>query len=249
MRRPQLLILAPRRRIIVNRIPIVRISPVRKICRKLPERIGGDTRPRQRGRLPLRQVLIPQRRRRRRVFLQHDGLAGGFADGVVLRDPGAAPGVVVPPRVRVHVEGAVVDRLDGEVLDEVDAFVAAVRVGAVAAGVAWLQPAFVAEGHHVVCVEGLDIGGDGRCPGGDHRGGTAGAAGFVAELPAEYVGGTFVPGDDEFDVVLVRGLAFGVSVERSVRSSIGVDVSIDTAQGIEVIQQWQDKLDSVCFCR
>lgn len=54
----------------------------------------------------------------------------------MLRDPGAAPAVVVAPLVGIHVEGAVVQRLDGEVLDKVDAFVAAVGVAAVAAGVA-----------------------------------------------------------------------------------------------------------------
>lgn len=42
----------------------------------------------------------------------------------MLGDPLVDPGIVVAPLVRVGVEGAVVERGDGEVLREVDAFVA-----------------------------------------------------------------------------------------------------------------------------
>lgn len=47
----------------------------------------------------------------------------------MLRDPCVTPGVVVSPLIWVHVDGAVVDGLDGEVFLEVNAFVARVRVG------------------------------------------------------------------------------------------------------------------------
>ncbi len=94
------------------------------------------------------------------VFLEDDGFAGRFADSVVLRDPVVDPGVVVAPLVRVGVEGAVVERGDGEVLAEVDAFVAGVGVGAVAERGG--EPAFVAEGDEVVGVEGFYCGREGR---------------------------------------------------------------------------------------
>lgn len=87
------------------------------------------------------------------VFFKDDGFAGRFANGVVLRYPFVDPGVVVAPLVRVGVEGAVVERGDGEVFGEVDAFVAGVGVGAVVEGCG--EPAFVAEGDEVVGVEGF----------------------------------------------------------------------------------------------
>ncbi len=71
----------------------------------------------------------------------------------MLHYPVVDPGVVVAPLVRVGVEGAVVERGDGEVLGEVDAFVAGVGVRAVAEGGG--EPAFVAEGDEVVGVEGF----------------------------------------------------------------------------------------------
>ena len=165
----------------------------------------------------------------------------------MLRDPGAAPAVVVAPTVGVHVEGAVIEGLDGEVLDEVHAFVAAVGVAAVAAGVAGGQPPFVAERDHVVRVEGFDVCGDGAGPGGDDGGGAAGAARLVAELPAEDRGRGFVPVDDEGDVVLVGGLAAAVGVEAGVRAAEGGCVGVYPAQGVEVVEEGEDELDAVGF--
>ena len=98
------------------------------------------------------QKLILQRHARSGILLQYYGLPGGFPDGVVLRYLGTAPGVVVAPLIRVYVEGAVVDGFDGEVLDEIDAFIAAVGVRTVSTNVAWGKPAFVSEGNHVVWV-------------------------------------------------------------------------------------------------
>ena len=163
----------------------------------------------------------------------------------MLRDPGAAPAVVVAPAVGVHVKRAVVERLDGEVLDEVHAFVAAVGVAAVAAAVAGGQPAFVAERDHVVRVEGFDVGRDGGRPGGYDGGGAAWAARFVAELPAEDCCGGLVPVHDEGDVVLVGGLAAGVGVEAGVIASEGGRVGVYPAQGVEVVEEGEHELDAV----
>ena len=157
MLHPQRLPIAPTRRIIVNRIPIIRIHPILERRRKLPKAITRDTRLAHHRALPQRHILLPQRRARRRVLLQDDRFPGSFANGVVLRDPGAAPGVVVAPLVRVEVEGAVVDGGNGEVFDEIHAFVAAVGVATVAACEGRLQPAFVAHANHVVCVQALDV--------------------------------------------------------------------------------------------
>ena len=136
----QNLIIAPRRRIIINRIIIKRINGQRR--RKLPKRIIRDARVQQRSLLPRFHDDAFVRRVRGAVFFKHDGLPGRFARGVVLQDPLVAPGVVVAPRLRVQVEGAVVEGRDGEVLDEVDAFVARVGVGAVPHG--RRHPPFVA---------------------------------------------------------------------------------------------------------
>lgn len=69
----------------------------------------------------------------------------------MLRYPFVDPGVVVAPLVWVGVEGAVVERADGEVFGEVDTFVAGVGVGAIAVGGG--EPAFVAEGDEVMGVQ------------------------------------------------------------------------------------------------
>ena len=132
MLHPQSLPITPRRRIIIDRIPIIRIRPVRKRRRELPHTIARDTRLAHHRALPLWHILFPQRHTRRRVLFQHDRFPCCFSDRVVLRDPFTAPGIVVTPLVRVEMEGPVVDGGDSEVLDEIDAFVAAIGVGAVA---------------------------------------------------------------------------------------------------------------------
>ena len=172
----QNLIIAPCRRIIINRIIIKRVNRQRR--RKLPKRIIRDARVQQRGLLPRLHHDALVRRVRGAVLLEHDGLPGRFARGVVLQDPLVAPGVVVAPRLRVQVEGAVVEGRDGEVLDEIDALVAGVGVGAVPHG--GRHPSFVAQRDHVLRVQRFDVGADAGGPVGDDGGRAAGAARFVA---------------------------------------------------------------------
>lgn len=161
---PQSLPITPCRRIIVNRIPIIRIRPIRIARRKLPKTIARYARLTQYRALPHRHPLLPRAHTRRRILLQHDRFPRRFADRVMLTDPCAAPAVVVPPLIGVEVESTVVDGGDGEVLDEIDAFVPAVGVGAVASCYGGGQPAFVAERDHVVGVEGFDEFAGGACP-------------------------------------------------------------------------------------
>lgn len=229
MTNPQLLPITPTRPIIVNRIPIIRIRPIRITGRKLPDHIPRNTRFAQHRTLPRRHILLPQRRRRRSILLQQHRLARRLPNSIVLRDPRVHPVVAVAPLLRVGVEGAVVDTGDGQVLDKVDAFVSAVGVAAVAAAVGAGEPAFVAEGDHVVCVEGLDVFAGRRGPVCDYGGGAPAAARLVAELPAEDRGAGFVAVDDEFDVGLVGGLRLGVGVEGVVGAPEGVGVGVYAA--------------------
>ena len=188
----QNLIIAPRRRIIINRIVIKRINSQRR--RELPKRIIRDARVQQRRLLPRLHDGALVRRVRGAVLLEDDGLPGRFARGVVLRDPLAAPGVVVAPRRRVEVEGAVVEGRDGQVLGEVDAFVARVGVGAVPDG--GRHPPFVAQRDHVLRVQRFDVRAGAGGPVGDDGGRAAGAARLVAQFPGEDGGGALVPVDD-----------------------------------------------------
>lgn len=166
----------------------------------------------------------------------------------MLCDPCVAPGVVVAPLIRVHMEGAIVDRLDGEVFLKVDAFVTGVgvavfEVGEVGGG--GRQPAFVAEGDEMFGVEGFDVGGCVRGPIGDYASITARAARFVAQLPAEDCGGLLVAIDDEFDVVLVGRLGSHVGEEALVGATVDVGVGVDTTKVVVVVEEGKDKLDAL----
>lgn len=80
----------------------------------------------------------------------------------------------------------------------------------------------------MIPVERLNVGGDFGGPFSDDGRVAARAAGLVAELPGKDSGGRFVPVDDEFDVVLVRGLSGGIGIKAVVGSTVCVDVGIDT---------------------
>ena len=143
-----------RRRVVVDGVVIRVARATRQRRAKLPEAVVRDGSIVHDGRKPLR-FHGRHVRALRAVLLGDDGFAGRFSENAVLHQPLVAPGVVVPPLVWVHVEGAVVERLDAQVLGEVDAFGAAVGVGAVPAGA---QPALVAERDHVGLVERFDVG-------------------------------------------------------------------------------------------
>lgn len=65
------------------------------------------------------------------VFFQHDRLTGVLANGIVLRDPGVTPGVVVAPLVGIEVNSTIVERGNREVFLEIHALVAGVGVTAI----------------------------------------------------------------------------------------------------------------------
>lgn len=166
----------------------------------------------------------------------------------MLRDPRVAPRVVVAPLVGVQVDGAVVDGGDGQVLLEVDAFVAGVGVALLVVGQVGRgggEPAFVAEGDQVSGVQRFDVSGSVGGPFGDDARGTAGAAGFVHQLPAEDGGASLVAVDDEFDVVLVGGLSGGVGIEVIVGAAVDVAVGVDAAQVVIVVVQDKNDFDAI----
>ena len=115
-------------RVVINRIAIKRIRPARKLGSELPKRIISHARLRQYRLLPLGLYTLPDALVRNTVLLQHDRFTRRFANRVVLLDPFVAPGIIVPPLAGIQMESSVVERRDGEVLDEVDAFVAAISV-------------------------------------------------------------------------------------------------------------------------
>ena len=204
----QNLIVTARRGIVINSIIVKRVNGQR--CRELPEGVIRDTGVQERGLLPRFADGRVVGRVGRAVLLEDDRLPRRFARRVVLHDPLVAPGLVVAPRIRVEVEGAVVERRDGEVLDKVHPFVPGVGVRAVTHG--RCHPPFVAEGHHVLRIQGFDVRADARGPVGDDRGRASGAARLVAQFPCEDGRGVLVAVDDQVDVIFVRGLRFGVGV-------------------------------------
>lgn len=220
----------PFARVPIEGILIQRRGPARELGPKLPHHIPRHARLGKDGILPLLHNGHAILARRDGILLQQHGLVEGSADGVVLGNPGVAPGVVVAPVLRVHVEGAVIERFDGEVGLEIHAFVAGVGVALLVVwdggGGGGGEPAFVPQGDHVPAVEGLDVGGDVRGPFGNDGGVAARAAGFVTKFPAEDCRAGFVPVDDEFDVVFVGGLSGGVGVEVIVRTAVDVSVGV-----------------------
>ena len=135
---------------IINSEAIIRIRPTGKFGPKLPHHITRDARLGQRCVLPFPHDGDPVFAVGHGVFLQKDGFAEVLPDGVMLRDPGIAPRVIVAPEVGIEVESAVIDCGDGEVLLEVNTFVARVSVAAV---VVWEvgrcggEPSFVTKGN------------------------------------------------------------------------------------------------------
>ena len=222
-------------RVVIDRIAIKRIRPARKLASKLPERIISHARLLQHRLLPLRLHILPDALVRNAVLLQHDRFTGRFANGIVLLDPFVAPGIVVPPLAGVKVEGSVVEHGNGEVLDEVDAFVAAVSVGTVALGRG--QPAFVAQADHMPMIERLNVLADIRGPVVDDARIAGTTTGFVGELPREDGARGFVAVDDELDVLLVCALCGSVGVKVIVGSTVGIRVGVDTAEIVEVVEQ------------
>ena len=221
-------------RVIINRVAVERIRPARKLASKLPERIISHARLRQHRLLPLGFNILPDARVWNAVLLQHDRFTGRFANGIVLLDPFVAPGIIVAPLAGIQMESSVVERRDGEVLDEIDAFVAAISVGPVALRRG--EPPFVAQADHVPMIERLDVLADVRGPVVDDARIAGATAGFVGELPGENGARGFVAVDDELDVFLVGSLGGSVGVEVIVRSTVGIRVRVDTAKVVEVVE-------------
>lgn len=169
-------------RIVIHGIVIQRLSPAGELGSKLPHHISSDARLLHHRVLPWAHDAHTILAIRDGVFFEKDGLAQLLADGIVLRDPRVAPRVVVPPLVSVHVDGAVVKGWDGQILLEIDAFVAGVGVTLLVVGDIGRgggKPAFVAEGNHMLGVEIFDVSGGVGGPFGNDAGGAAGAAGLV----------------------------------------------------------------------
>lgn len=104
-------------------------------------------------------------------------------------------------------EGAEIDGRDGEVGGEVRSRANGVWIRAIRAG--GEAEAFVAEAHHVVGVERLDIGRDGGNPVCDDRRVAAAAAWLVGEFPGEDRFGGCVSRYDGLDVGFVLRLGGG----------------------------------------
>jgi len=64
------------------------------------------------------------------------------------------------------------------------------------------DPGFGVVEDRAVAVEGFDVLNDWCGAPSDDGAGASGAAGFVAEVPAENRGREFVPVDDEFDLII-----------------------------------------------
>lgn len=175
--------------VVVDRVdvPKVRSRHAEVVRAKLPNLVSGDA-ALDHGVLPglVYGRMVP--REGSTILLQDDGLARLLADLVVLNDPVAAPGILIAPRVRIQVEGPVVERADAQVGDKVDALPPRVRVRPVVAaeGRSRREPALVPERHQVARVEALDVLGHVRRPLGDDGRGAALAARLVAQLPREY---------------------------------------------------------------
>lgn len=100
----------------------------------------------------------------------------------------------------------------------------------------------------MVAVQGFDVCRGVRSPFGDDGGITAGAAGFVAEFPAEDGRAGSVALNNEVDVSLVRSLGGRVSVEALVSAAInvGLEIVVSTRMIHRIsltIHKWQCPLD------
>jgi hypothetical protein len=62
------------------------------------------------------------------ILFKDDWLSCCLADSVMLLDPFAAPGVVVSPGVGIEMEDAIIESLNFQVSDEIDAFCATVGI-------------------------------------------------------------------------------------------------------------------------
>ena len=97
----------------------------------------------------------------------------------------------------------------------------------------------------MLSVERLDVAGDVGGPFGDDGRVAARAAGLIAEFPTKDYRRGFVPVDNEFDVVLVRGLSGGIGVEVVVGPTVCVNVGVDTTQSVPIVEQCEGKLDAL----
>lgn len=227
-------------RAVVDRVAIiVRLSPA-ELLSKLPVHITRNTLRRERRLLPGDLDLMvgcPS------ILLEDARLACSLADAAVLLDPVDGPaGLVDAPALRVHVEGAEVERLDGKVGGEVDALALLVGVRAVArAGV----EALVAERDQVRAVERLDVRAGFAGPLGDDLGAAAVAARLIGELPREDRGAVLVAADDGLDVVPVLRLGCGVGVPGGLAAAVVFDVGVDSAIVVPVVHKVDDDLDAM----
>ena len=145
---PQNLIIAARSRVVINGIVIKRING-QGLSTKLPERIVCDARVLKHSLLPWCHQELMISCVRRAVLLEDDRFPSRLSDGVVLHNPLIGPGVVVAPLVGIAVKGAIVKGGDSKVFHKIDSLVSGICVASVtdASGV---EPAFVAEGNHVL---------------------------------------------------------------------------------------------------
>lgn len=137
------------RRIVIDGIIIIRVN--KQSRRELPERVIRNTGVQKSGLLPSFADCQVIRSVGRAILFEDDWLARGLACSVMLHDPLITPGVIVAPRTGVEVENTVVEGGDREVLDEVDALVSGVSIGAISHRRS--HPSFIAESHHVLRIQ------------------------------------------------------------------------------------------------
>ena len=121
-----------------------------------------------------------------------------------------------------------------------------------------VEEPFIADRHHVLGVQALDIGRHLIDPAGDCGGGAgagvgqrAGAAGLIRELPRKDGRRVSIPRHHRLDVVLVRGLDVRVRVERrlSAAGGKGVDVHLHPAVVGPVVDEGDDEAHAALLRR
>lgn len=173
-----------------------------------------------------------------------------LTDGIVLLDPGAAPGVRISPPTGVQVEDAVVDRGNLHLVGKAGAGSAAVDVEPVVDFVGHVKEALLSSGHHVIRIKTLDV--LGRVFDPLEKLGVVAAftARFIAELPTEDGRARLVALDKHLDVVTVCLLRAGVVIPRHSVAAESLEVHLDATIIIPVIDEWENELDAMSFsCR
>lgn len=156
------------------------------------------------------------------------------------RDPVVAPVIILTPGVGVQVECGEIQSRDVQKGNKVSSLTVRVRIRSIAGKT---EP-FDTSGDQVVGVEALDVLGRGLCPVVDDARVAAVAAGLVAELPGQDGGRVDKARDDGLDVGLVLGLRGGVGVPRRLAAAERVDVGLDAAVVVPLVDKGDHQLDA-----